>query len=81
MACGSIKDLARKAASDTILRDKAFNIAGNSKQNGYQRGLNSIVHTFFDKNSASLTDKSAEGSGVNNEIKQNQQLVEESHNF
>ena len=79
MACGSFKDLARKTASDTILRDKAFNIAGNSKQNGYQRGLTSIVYTFFEKNSASLADKSAKDSGVNNEIKQNQQLVEESH--
>ena len=28
---------------------------------------------------ASLTDKSAEGSGINNEIKQNEQLAEELH--
>ena len=79
MGCGSFKDLARKTAFDTVLRDLISNIAGNSKQNGYQRGLTSIVYKFFDKNSASVTDKSAKGSGVNNEIKQNKQLVEESH--
>ena len=31
MACGDFKDLARKTASDKVLRDKAFNIA--KKQN------------------------------------------------
>ena len=33
------KDLARRAASDNVLRDKAFNIAKNPKYDGYQRGL------------------------------------------
>ena len=32
---------------------------------------------FFDKKSASLTDKFAKGGGVNNEVKQHEQLVEE----
>ena len=39
MAYGDFKDLARKTASDKVLRDKTFNIAKNSKYDGYQRGL------------------------------------------
>ena len=83
MAYGDFKDLARRTASDKVLRDKAFNIAKNPKYDGYQRGLASMVYKFFDKKSA--------GSGVNmhanNKIKQNQcpsdlathQLAEELH--
>ena len=63
----------KRTASDKVLRDKAFNIAKNPKYDRYQRGLTSMVYTFFDKKSA--------GSGVtmpvNNEIKQNLQLAEE----
>ena len=57
MAYGDFKDLARRTASDKVLRDKAFNIAKNPKYDGYQRGLASMVYKFFDKKSA--------GSGVN----------------
>ena len=72
MAYGDFKDLARRTASDKVLRDKAFNIAKNPKYDGYQRGLASMVYQFFDKKS--------KGSGVaNNEIKQNLQLAEELH--
>ena len=92
MAYGDLKDLARKTASDNILRDKAFNIAKNPKHDGYQRGIASMVYKYFDKKST--------GSGINNnnnndnnnnnnnnEIKQNQrpldlavlQLAEELH--
>ena len=73
MAYGDFKDLARRTASDKVLRDKAFNIAKNPKYDGYQRGFASIVYKFFDKTSA--------GSGVNmhanKKIKQNHQLSEE----
>ena len=80
MAYGDFKDLAKRTASDKVLRDKAFNIAKNPKYDGYQRGLASMVYKFFDKKSASLSDKSVSGSGVaNNEIKQNLQLAEELH--
>ena len=80
MAYGDFKDLARRTASDKILRDKAFNIAKNPKFDGYQRGLASMVYNFFDKkaggngrplSSAPLT--------ANNEIKQNIQLADELH--
>ena len=41
-----------------VLRDKTFEIASNPKNDGYQRGLASMLHKFFDKKSA--------GSGVAN---------------
>ena len=43
MACGDFKDLARRTASDKLLRDKTFNIAKNPKYDGYQSGLASVV--------------------------------------
>ena len=49
IAYGDFKDLARRTASDKILRDKTFNIAKNPKYYGYQRGLASMVYTFFYK--------------------------------
>ena len=71
------------------MRDKAFNIAKNPKYDRYQRGLAFMVYKFFDKKSASLTYKSASGSGIvnnnnnnnnnSNKIKQNLQLSEELH--
>ena len=83
MAYEDFKDLARRTDSDKVLRDKAFNIAKNPRYDGYQRGLGSMVQTFFDKKS--------KGSSVNmhasDKIKQNQrpldlathQLAEELH--
>ena len=44
------KILTRRTASDKIFRDKAFNIAKNSKHDGHQRGLASIVYNFLIKN-------------------------------
>ena len=49
MACGDFKDLTRRTVFDKILRDKAFNIAKNTKYDGYQLGLASMVYKFFDK--------------------------------
>ena len=71
MAYGNFKDLARRTASDKVLRDKAFNIAKNPKYDGYQRGLASMVYKFFDKKS--------KGSGVNIPLEFNEQLAEELH--
>ena len=51
MAYEDFKDLKRRTASDKVLRDKAFNTAKNSKYDGYQRGLLSMVYNFFDKKS------------------------------
>ena len=49
MAYGDFKDLAKRAATDNVLRDKAFNIAKYPKYDGYKRGLASMVYQFFDK--------------------------------
>ena len=52
MAYGDFKDLARRTASDKVLKDKAFNIAKNPKYDGDQRELACMVYKFFDKKSA-----------------------------
>ena len=47
MAFGDYKDLTRRTASDKTLRDKAFNIAKDTKYDVYQRGFASIVYKSF----------------------------------
>ena len=50
MAYGDFKDLLKRPKSDKlVLGDKAFGMASNRKYDGYQRGLVSMVYTFFDK--------------------------------
>ena len=49
MAYGDFKDIARRTASDKVLRDKAFNIAKNPKYDGYQSGRASMVYKLFDR--------------------------------
>ena len=75
MAYGDFKDLARRTASDKVLRDNAFNIAKNPKYDGYQCGIASVVYKFFDRKSA--------GSGVNTHANKsafnNEKLAEELH--
>ena len=45
------KDLINRTEADKVLRDKAYEIASNPEYDGYQRGLASMVYTFFDKKS------------------------------
>ena len=72
MAYRNFKDLARRTASDKVLRDKACNIAKNPKYDEYHRGLAFMVYKFFDKK--------AKGSGIpNNKTKRNIQLAEDLH--
>ena len=78
MAYRDFKDLARGTAADKVLRDKAFNTAKDPKYDGYQRGLASLVYKFFNGKTASITDKSAAGSGIKSML-QNQQLAKELH--
>ena len=75
MAYGKSKDLVKTTQSDKVLKDKAFKIASNPKYDGYQRGLASMVYTFFDEKSASPNKSS--GSGIVNEP--NYQLANELH--
>ena len=70
MAYGDFKDLAKRTAADEVLRDKAFNIAKDSKYDGYQTGLASMVYKFFGKTTAGCGNKS---------MQQNGKLAEELH--
>ena len=47
MANGDFKDIAKRAAADKVLRNKAFNIAKDPKYDICQRGLASMVYKFF----------------------------------
>ena len=49
MSHGGFKVLARRRASDKVLRDKVFNIAKNPKYDGYQRRLASMADKFLIK--------------------------------
>ena len=51
MIYGKSKDLVKRTQSDKVLRDKSFKIASDPKYDGYQRGLASMIYTFFDKKS------------------------------
>ena len=66
MAYNKFKDLEKRTQSDIVLKNKAFKIASNPNNNGYERGFASIVYKFFDKKSKI--------SGL-----KNKQLVDELH--
>ena len=78
-AFGDFKDSTRRIASDKILRDKAFNIAKNSKYDEYQRGPRSMFYNVFGKTTfggaATLGNKSA----MKDKIMSNKDLVEDLH--
>ena len=71
MAYGGFKNLARRTASNKVLKDKAVNIAKNPKYGGYQRGLASMVYKCFHKK--------LKGGGVNIPLEFNEQLAKELH--
>ena len=60
------KDLDKRAISDKILKDRAYDNAKNCGYDGYQGALASMIYKFFDKKT---------GSGMNI----NEQLGEELH--
>ena len=70
MAYGDFKDLTKRTAADKVLRDKAFNVAKDPEYDTCQRGLASMVYSFFDNKTA--------GSGIKS-MPQNEQLAEELH--
>ena len=49
MAYGNFKGLTKRATSDKILQNKAFDFAKDPKHDGYQRGLSSMAYKCFDK--------------------------------
>ena len=84
MHYGDFKDLTRRTASDKILRDNVFNIAKNSKCEGYQYGFASMFYFLTIRSEALATksmratrDKSASGGANKNENMSNKELAEE----
>ena len=69
------------------MRNKAFNIAKNSKYDEYQRGLPSMVYKFFDKKTSATRARSKTlaaqnkfvDTGIKNENMSDQQLTKELH--
>ena len=66
------------------MRDKAFNIAKNTKQDRYQRALATMVCNFFDKKTSAMRVRLENlvsrnkfvGSGIKSENMSNKQLAE-----
>ena len=71
MAYRSFKDLPRRTVADKVLRDNAFNIAKNSRYDGYQKDLASMFCMFFNKKTAV--------DAVTNEIIQKKKLPDTLH--
>ena len=59
MAYGDLKEFSRRAVSAGLLRDQAFNIANNPRNNGYKCELASMVYRFLDKKSAAANNSGA----------------------
>ena len=62
-AYAKYKDVENRLISDQKLRNSAYDIASNPKYDGYQRGLASMVYTFFDSKVAPLDKKTMPGKG------------------
>ena len=62
-----MEDLPKRTACDKVWFDEAFNIANNSKYDGYQRGLASMFYKFFDKKTY--------GCAIKSKIVSNQELA------
>ena len=56
-----------------LLYNKAFNVAKNSKYDGYQHGLPSMVHKFPDKKSSVVN---ISGGAIENKIMSNQRFLD-----
>ena len=67
MTYGDFKDLAKRTASDKVLKNKAFNIAKNPKYDGYQRRFASMIYKSFDKKQ--------KGGGFHTSLEFNEQLA------
>ena len=68
------KDLINRTEADKVLRDKAYDIASNPEYDGYQKGLASMVYTFFDKKSTGSGFKKLKNTARNSSI-----LADERH--
>ena len=62
-AYAKYKDVENRLISDQKLRNSVYDIAGNPKYDGYQRGLASMLYNFFDSKVAPLNKKTMSGKG------------------
>ena len=46
-ACSDSKDLAKRTISDKVLKDRAYQIARNHNDDGYQKALASMIDKFL----------------------------------
>ena len=72
MACGELKSLPRRTASDKLLCYKGSNIAKNLKYDRYWKSLALVACRYFDKNVATTANKSAASGAIRREIISNQ---------
>ena len=77
MANGDLKDLARRTALDRVSEIKQLILLKIQNMMDVKDVLLLWFINFLIKKTASLADKSTSVSGVNNEIKQKQQIADE----
>ena len=68
IAYGKYKDLTNRTESDNFLWDQVFKVPSNLKDDGYERGLTSVVYKFFDKKSKGSGIKSMSNHQLENEL-------------
>ena len=68
IAYGKYKELTNRTESDNFLWDQVFKVPSNLKDDGYERGLTSMVHKFFDKKSKGSGIKSMSNHQLENEL-------------
>ena len=73
------KNLNKRTAADKSLRDKAYEIAKDSKYYGSQRGLASMVYNFFDKKTKGSGATTLAKTSAIKSTSQNKQFAEELH--
>ena len=80
-AYAKYKDVENRLISDQKLRNSAYDIASNPKYDGYQRGLASMVYTFFNSKVGPL-DKKCKSNAKHSSLERtgnNKILAEELH--
>ena len=79
MAYGDFKYWNRRTPADNILRVKAFSITEDTKHDGCQRGITSMVYKFFDRQTSGAAATLANESSIKNKDISNKELAEELH--
>ena len=80
MAYVDFKDLAKRTASEKVLLDQVFNIAKNTKYDGYERDLASMRYKSFNKTYTAGAVTRLNKSAIESKNISNEQLAEELRN-